>query len=115
MSVPKASDDFHGYHSWRKSLEPLPPETVVRWIASEPYRGSLASDDIKQGQMFLLGSTRKGLFSPDATKASMVYLATQCTRTGRPYKRTWRPSVEGIAKWLEEGKLEIMTIDASDS
>ena len=108
MAVPNASDNLHSYHTWRKELTTLPPETIVRWIDEKKLPGATVSDDIKRGQTFMLGKTRRGMFSHDATEASMVYLATQCSRNGKLFKRSWRPTVEGVAGWLENGQLEII-------
>lgn len=108
MSAPKASDDLHGYKAWRRSLQPAPMSTIIRWVDDTKYSGSTQADDILKGQMFILEGVRDPLFGVNECDADKIYLATQCTKTGKKFKRTLSVSVEGVARWYLEDKIEIL-------
>lgn len=110
MSVPKASEDLHKYKAWRMSLTPLPVGTIVRWTDERHYAGSTKAGDIVRGQMFILEGTRDPLFGVNECDADQIYIGTQCSKTGKKYKRDFFVSVEGIARWIAEYRMEIVNL-----
>lgn len=107
--APKASDDLHAYNSWRRALIALPVGTVVRWIDPKPYVGATMSSNIHRGECFLIQNLRDSIRPIDGYDASKAYDMVQCSgKKFKPFKRTFSPYVESVARWLEEGQLEIL-------
>lgn len=109
--IPKASEDLHAYQAWRKSLTALPLGTIVKW--NDQYLGSNAQTSIKVGQMFKIMAVNESVFgqkkSDRAQWAGKVYTMIQCNAAGKVFKKQINWNVEGIARWLDEGKAVILS------
>lgn len=107
--IPKASTDLHGYKAWRNSLVPLEVGTVLEWIGTEKLAGSTQAGDFKPGQFVVVKKLRAPYAGKQSTSvADKVYDLTRCTRTGKEYERQLHLTVEGIATFLDEGKIRII-------
>jgi hypothetical protein len=102
--------NFHQEIEWRKSLIPLPVGTVVRWISDQPFVGSTARDRVVKGECLLITEVRMPVVRPfDGYEASKTYRMPKCTaKNFKPMKREFNFYVDSVAKWLLEGKIEIL-------
>ncbi len=110
MAVPKASEDLHAYKAWRASLHAYPNGTIVQWVDPERYRGSTAASDIQMNQCFMINKLRDSFVTKinDGLVASKVYEVQLCSPFGRLFKRTECYGVEGIARWIDEGRMRVI-------
>jgi len=103
--IPKASEDLYGYKRWRKNLIPLETETVLHW--TKDYNGDTLRNSIKAGQYTKITYVRKSNGISDMATADWVYTLVLCTKDGKEFKKTFYWRVEGIARHLDAGDIEV--------
>lgn len=106
MAIPSASTDLYGYKAWRNSLVPFNNGTIFRFM--KKYDDCSVSDEIKEGSYWIITGLNDYRMSWDKTEAGKSYRLVACTSTGKLFKRHFGMSVEGIAKWLDEGMVMIV-------
>lgn len=103
--IPKASENLYAYKQWRKGLTPLETETVLRWTTG--YCGSTDKSNIKAGQYTKITFVRKSSGISDMETADWEYTLVLCTKDGREFKKKFYWRVEGIARHLDAGTVEV--------
>lgn len=100
--------NFHQEIEWSKKLVALPTGTVIRWIDAQPFNE--AKYKIVRGECLLVS----GIHMPiarrwDGTDATKVYEIYKCTaKNFKPMKTNFSLYVDSVARWLLEGKVEIL-------
>lgn len=104
--------EFHEHHAWRKSLEV--PEVGTIYELQEDYAGVNYHNKFKKGQLLVLGGIRDAMFRYRRTPcipAEMTAELTVISKKGKVFSRTLIINVEGIHKWILEGKLKETKLD----
>lgn len=109
MVIPKASDNLHAYKCWRETLEIIKPGTILCWVSPYPYNPHTPNNCIVEGQYLIAEIDQEPIVSRwDKTPAGRIVPLTRCTKAGKRYKKQFMFSMEGIAKYIDDGSLKIV-------
>lgn len=100
------SGNLHEYHSWRKSIVPLSEGTILLW--NQGYDGLTLGSSIKSGTYMKIIKLTGPVVGEAKCNADKIYHLVSCSKNGVEFKKQHRISVEGIAKYIKSGQMEVV-------
>lgn len=95
-----ASFGLHAYKKWRLSLKAYDNGTMLKFVKG--YTGVTQSSSIKPGELYKVVGSRLGYAGYPTNEL------VRCKKDGSLYKRSIVWTVEGLARGVAKGEIEIV-------